>query len=105
MLVAAMAGSIVTRNRNIILRSSVPVAVGIGAGWVVLPRTMRNVGDLVWGYEERVPVLAENHLRIKSAVEQSWTETKATGKVVSAWADERVRQGREAVEGWVRKGR
>jgi organizing structure protein 2 len=54
-LVASMAGSIVTRNRNILLRASVPLAVGITAANVVLPITSRNVGDLIWTYEEKYP--------------------------------------------------
>ena len=58
-LVAAMTGSIVSRNRNIILRGAIPLAVGIGAGWVVLPVTMRNVSDLLWKYEQRFPAVAD----------------------------------------------
>ena len=104
-LVAAMAGSIISRNRNILLRASVPVAVGIGAGWVVLPVTMRNVGDLLWRYERRVPVVAENHMRIRGAAEEGWRQTKVHGMAVARWSEERIRDGREVVEGWVRKGR
>ena len=58
-LVSSMAGSIITRNRNILLRTSVPVAVGITAANFVLPITTKNVGDLIWTYEERYPVLAD----------------------------------------------
>ncbi|KAL8949015.1 MAG: hypothetical protein Q9222_004838, partial [Ikaeria aurantiellina] len=47
-LVASMSGSILTRNRNILLRATVPFAVGVGAAWMVLPITTRNVADLVW---------------------------------------------------------
>ncbi|MCJ1443211.1 MAG: hypothetical protein MMC23_003709 [Stictis urceolatum] len=104
-LVAAMAGSIVTRNRNILLRATVPLGVGVGAGWVVLPHTTRNVADLVWRYEERVPVLAMNHLRARGAAEEAWRQARSRGERVGRWADERVREGREGVEGWVRKGR
>ncbi|MCJ1293581.1 hypothetical protein MMC34_005136 [Xylographa carneopallida] len=104
-LVAAMAGSIATRNRNILLRASVPLAVGVGAGWAVLPYTMRNVGDLVWGWEERVPVVAENHLRVRAGAEEAWRHARMGGERVGKWADERVREGRQVVEGWVRKGR
>lgn len=104
-LVATMAGSIVTRNRNILLRASVPLAVGIGAGWIVLPYTMRNVGDLGWSFEERVPVVAENHVRVRAAVKEGWRQAKMRGEMVGQWTDERVGDGREAVEGWVRKGR
>ncbi|KAL9120591.1 MAG: hypothetical protein Q9187_002857 [Circinaria calcarea] len=104
-LVSAMAGSIISRNRNILLRASVPVAVGIGAGWVVLPHTMRNVGDLVWKYEEKVPVVAANHMRFKGAVVESWRQAEVHGKLARAWADERVRVAREALQEWIRKGR
>ncbi|KAG9539299.1 hypothetical protein KCU79_g19686, partial [Aureobasidium melanogenum] len=38
-LVAAMAGSIIARNRNILLRGIVPVATGVGASYAVLPIT------------------------------------------------------------------
>ncbi|MCJ1385453.1 hypothetical protein MMC17_008576 [Xylographa soralifera] len=103
-LVAAMAGSIATRNRNILLRASVPLAVGVGAGWVVLPYTMRNVGDLLWSWEEKVPVLAENHLRVRGAAEETWRHAKMSGATVGRWAEESVREGRQVVEGWVRKG-
>ena len=104
-LVSAMAGSIVTRNRNILLRASVPVAVGIGAGWVVLPYTMANVAELVWGFEKRVPVVAENHLRVRGAVEEGWKQATVHGELAGRWSEEMVREAREAVEGWVRKGR
>ena len=104
-LVSAMAGSIISRNRSLFLRASVPVAVGIGAGWVVLPHTMRNVSDLAWTYEEKVPVVAENHMRIKRAAVESWRQAEVHGRLVGAWADERVRVGREALQEWIRKGR
>lgn len=104
-LVAAMAGSIVSRNRNILVRATFPLAVGIGAGWVVLPYTMRNVGNLVWSYEERAPVVALNHLRVKGAVEEGWRQVKGRSEVVERWAEEKIREAREAAEGWVRKGR
>ncbi|MCJ1307799.1 hypothetical protein MMC25_001447 [Agyrium rufum] len=103
-LVAGMASSIVVRNRNILLRATVPGVVGVGAAWYVMPYTMRNVSDLVWRYEERVPVVAMNHLRVKGAVVQGWKEAKVRGDAVSRWAEERVRGGREIVEEWVRKG-
>ena len=104
-LVSAMAGSIVSRNRGILLRATVPLAVGIGAGYVVLPHTMRNVGDLVWRYEEKVPVLAMNHVRLRGAAEETWRQTVVHGRLAGAWADEKVRVGREAIEDWVRKGK
>ena len=99
-----MAGSIVSRNRNILLRGSVPLAVGIGAAWVVLPYTTRNVANLVWTYEERVPVIAENHMRIRGAAEEGWRQAKIRGEITKKWSEERVKNSRETIYGWVRKG-
>ncbi|MCJ1262251.1 hypothetical protein MMC22_002121 [Lobaria immixta] len=104
-LVAAMTGSIVSRNRNILLRATIPAAVGLGAAWVVLPLTMRNVGDLVWTYEEKVPVISLNHLRIRGAVEEAVKESKSAYKRVRGAIEQGVTESREAVEGWVRKGK
>ena len=104
-LVAAMAGSIVTRNRNILLRATVPLALGVGAGLVVLPLTMRNVGDLVWKFEERVPVISNNHMRIRGAAEEAWKMARERGDQTLKVVDDKVHEGREAVEGWVKRGR
>lgn len=104
-LVAAMAGSIISRNRNILIRASFPLAVGIGAGSIVLPHTIQNVGKLLWKYEEKVPVLAENHLRIRMATKEIWRQIMVHWILAEKWGDERVKEGREAMEGWVRKGR
>ena len=79
-LVAAMTGSIVSRNRNILLRATVPMVVGIGAGWVVLPNTMRNVSDLLWTYEQRFPAIADGHIRTREGVEKAWRMPCAPGR-------------------------
>lgn len=104
-LVAAMTGSIVSRNRNIVLRGLVPTVVGIGAGWVVLPHTMRNVGDLVWKYEQRFPAVADGHLRAREGIEKAWRMAKVHTKQVGNVVDEKVGGVRDAAEGWVRKGK
>ncbi|KAF6240123.1 hypothetical protein HO173_001733 [Letharia columbiana] len=104
-LVAAMTGSIISRNRNILLRATVPFAVGLGAAWIVLPVTTRNVGELVWTYEEKAPVISINHMRIRGAIEEGWRQAKIREEATKKWFDERVGESREAVEGWVRKGR
>lgn len=104
-LVAAMTGSIISRNRNILLRATAPLALGLGAAWIVLPITTRNVGDLIWTYEERAPLIAENHMRIRGAVEEGWRQAKTRGEAIRQWSDEVVGEGRETVEAWVRKGK
>jgi MICOS complex subunit MIC26 len=104
-LVAAMSGSIISRNRNIFLRGAVPVALGIGAGWIVLPVTMRNISDLLWTYEEKFPVLAEGHLRTRKSIEKAWDMAKLHKDHAVRVVDEKISEGREAIEGWVKKGK
>ncbi|OCL02627.1 hypothetical protein AOQ84DRAFT_443257 [Glonium stellatum] len=104
-LVSAMAGSIVTRNRNILLRASVPVAIGLGTAYAVLPLTMRNVGNLVWTYEERFPALADTHLRTKARVEHFLQTGKAHSQMTVAMVQDKVAEVREQLEGWVKKGK
>lgn len=104
-LVAAMAGSIVTRNRNILLRASVPVAVGVTAANVVLPITSRNVGDLIWKYEQRYPVLADAHLQTRERITWFVETGKAHLGMTVGMVEEKLGETKEGLEGWVRKGR
>lgn len=104
-LVAAMAGSIVSRNRNIVLRAAAPLVVGIGAGWIVLPITMRNVSDLLWKYEQRFPAVADGHIRTREGVEKAWRMARVHTQQAVNIVDDKVSSGREAVEGWVKKGK
>lgn len=104
-LVAAMAGSIITRNRNILLRASMPLALGVGAGWLVIPVTMRNVSDLTWKYEERFPVLAQAHIRTRENLQRGVQFAKVHTQLGARYVDDKVTDAREAVEGWVQKGK
>ena len=104
-LVAAMAGSIVSRNQNILVRAAVPLAAAVGTSWLVVPITSRNVGDLLWRYEQRSPFISQNHLRIRGAAEEAWTTARQTGEKVASVADQTVLTGRSTVEEWVKKGK
>ncbi|KAM3515029.1 hypothetical protein MY11210_001388 [Beauveria gryllotalpidicola] len=104
-LVAAMAGSIVTRNRNVLLRAALPLAFGVGAGWAVLPVTMRNVADLAWTYEQRVPAVRDAHLQIREGLEKTASFARVHARLGVRLVDEKVTDAREIVEGWVRQGK
>ncbi|KAK6205799.1 Mitochondrial intermediate peptidase [Pestalotiopsis sp. IQ-011] len=104
-LVAGMAGSIVSRNRNILLRASAPLALGIGAGWLVLPVTMNNVSGLLWKYEQKFPVVAEAHIRTRENIFKSLEMAKVHSQVSRQYVDEKVTGVRDAVEDWVKKGK
>ncbi|KAL6895551.1 apolipo protein O domain-containing protein [Trichoderma longibrachiatum] len=104
-LVAAMAGSIVTRNRNVVLRATVPFALGVGAGWTVLPITMRNVSDLAWKYEQKFPAVAESHVKLREGIQRGIHFAKVHKDVGKQYVDDKVTNVREAVENWVAQGK
>lgn len=104
-LVAAMAGSIVTRRNNILLRTTVPAAFGVAMGWTTIPVTMGNVSNLAWKYEQRFPVVAEGHIRTREAWQNSISFARAHAQVGRDLVDEKVKSARETVEDWVRKGK
>lgn len=104
-LVAGMAGSIVARNRNVLLRGAAPLALGLGAAWTVLPVTMGNVSGLVWEYEKRFPAVADAHLRTREGVERGIYLARAHTQLAQQKVHDGVREAREAMEGWVRKGK
>ncbi|KAK2735883.1 hypothetical protein FQN57_001089 [Myotisia sp. PD_48] len=101
--VTAMAGSIVSRNRGILLRTASPLAVGTVAAWTLLPVTMRNVSDLIWEYEKKVPALAEQHLKIRSAAENIWYTAVAHSGYPRILLENKIGEGRLALEQWVGK--
>lgn len=104
-LVATMAGSIVTRNRGIFLRATFPLAVGVTAGWFLIPVTMRNTSNLIWKYEERVPAIRDTHLQIRGIVQDVWDQARLHAQVATHWADETATETRKRVEDLVSKGK
>ncbi|KAL6241386.1 hypothetical protein RBB50_011650 [Rhinocladiella similis] len=104
-LVSTMAGSIVTRNRGIFVRATFPLAVGITAGWMLIPVTMRNTSDLIWEYEKRVPAISETHLQIRDAVQETWKQARTYAQGASRWADDTANETRKKVEDLVSKGK
>lgn len=104
-LVAGMAGSIVARNRNILVRTSLPLALGIGAAWTVMPATMNNVSALLWKYEQKFPAVASAHVRTRDGIEHGWAMAKLHTELAQQKLEESVAEARQKVEGWVRKGK
>ncbi|EAW16082.1 MICOS complex subunit MIC26/MIC27 [Aspergillus fischeri NRRL 181] len=103
-VVAAMAGSIVSRNRGIFLRSLSPLAFGTVAAWTLLPVTMRNVSDLVWEYEKKVPVVAEQHLALRERAEYLWHTGVAHSGMARQMMEEKIGETRKKLEELVSKG-
>ena len=104
-LVSAMAGSILTRRSNILLRFSVPLAAGITAGNFFIPITVHNIGGLIWSYEERFPVVADTHKSLLERTERFWETGKAHSAMTLVMAQDKIKEGRDAVDDWVKKGK
>lgn len=104
-LVAAMAGSVVTRNRGILLRSSVPLGLGILAARTFVPVTSQNVANLVWEWEKKVPAVAETHVKIVEGVEHGIGMARMHVDIGKNWVDEKIGATREGLESWVKKGK
>ncbi|KAF7159678.1 hypothetical protein CNMCM6106_006962 [Aspergillus hiratsukae] len=99
-----MAGSIVSRNRGIFLRTLSPLAFGTVAAWTLLPVTMRNVSDLVWEYEKKVPVVADQHLAIREKAEHLWHTGVAHSGMARQMMEEKIGETRKKLEELVSKG-
>ena len=104
-VVAGMAGSIVARNRGVLLRGATPLAFALGAAWSVLPVTMGNVSALAWKYEQRVPAVAEAHLQAREGIEKGVSFVRVHANLGERKLTEAIGTARETVEGWVRKGK
>lgn len=102
--VAGMAGALLMRRRNFILRGLTPLVFATGAAWAFIPETTRNTGDLLWRFEQKVPAVAESHLAVRKGIEDGleWVEKEAENAKKSV--DEGVHKGKKAVEDLVRKG-
>jgi MICOS complex subunit MIC26 len=101
-LVATMTGSIITRNRGILLRSTIPLAMGIIAGWMLIPHTMRNIADLSWEFEQKVPLISNTHAEISGFTKEAWRQTQVHTRLAGDWLDETASAGREKLESWVK---
>ena len=93
-----------SRNRGVILRATTPLALGTVAAYSLLPITMRNVGDLVWEYERRFPAVAEEHVRVRAAAEESWKQAVAHSRQSREWMEGKIGEGRRSLEQWISKG-
>ncbi|KAH8144611.1 uncharacterized protein LAJ45_11379 [Morchella importuna] len=101
--VSTMAGSILVRRRMLPIRVVTPLVVAVGAGWYFMPETSRNVGDLVWEWEKKVPQVAETHLAVREGVEKSIRESARVLVESRKAVDGVVTDARRTVEGWVKK--
>ena len=66
--VAALAGTILARNRNIVLRFATSTALAVGASHYLLPKTTHNVCVQLEKVERKYPELQKAHQSVSEAV-------------------------------------
>ena len=103
-VVAAMAGSIVSRNRGIFLRTLSPLTFGTVAAYTLLPVTMKNVGELAWSYEKRFPAVADQHIAIRERAEHIWYTGIAHSGMARQMMEDKIGDTRKKLEQMVSKG-
>lgn len=103
-IVSAMAGSIVSRNRGIFLRTLSPLTFGTVAAFTLLPVTMKNVSDLAWEYEQKFPVVAEKHLAVRERAEHIWYTGIAHSGMARQMMEDKIGETRKKLEELVSKG-
>ena len=104
-LVATLAGSIVTRNRGIMLRTVVPLAFGTTAAYAALPLTMHNAGRLVERYESRYPQIQRVHSQMSEQTRYAWETGKAHTAMTIQRGESILDEARRKMEDWVRQGK
>ncbi|KAL9055015.1 MAG: hypothetical protein Q9162_003780 [Coniocarpon cinnabarinum] len=104
-LVATLAGSIVTRSRGIVLRTTVPIAFGTTAAYAALPVTMGNVESLYRRYESRYPEVQRMHRRMNEQASYVFETGKAHSAMTISRGEEFLGEARRKMEEWVRQGK
>lgn len=93
-LISALSGSILARNKNLLFRGITPLVFGLGAFKYFLPQTFENTGNLVWKFEQKAPAIAEAHIQTKKSVED-----------LSKGVSDAVNEGNQKLEGAVSSAR
>lgn len=104
-LVASMAGSIVSRNRGFLLRILTPPTFGVATAYQVIPITTRNVEGLIWEWEEKYPVIAQNHIKASERISRFVETGKAHSQMAVAQMEVGLGEARRKMEAWVRQGK
>ncbi|KAF3902436.1 hypothetical protein ABW21_db0200633 [Orbilia brochopaga] len=103
--ISAMAGSVLARRRMFPLRVLAPVVTGVAASWYFLPVTTRNVADLAWRWEQKVPAVAEAHLATRRGIEDGWSTATGSYRQARETVEESTAKARHTIEGWVRNSK
>ncbi|KAL1920858.1 uncharacterized protein VTP21DRAFT_11493 [Calcarisporiella thermophila] len=97
--VAALAGVVASRNRNIIIRAASPILFATLASSYLLPRTTNNIFREFERVEQRWPPLSDMHKKVSNTVEQS----KLDAKEAWQWIGKEIEYVRGEIEDGLRR--
>ncbi|ORY87063.1 apolipo protein O-domain-containing protein [Protomyces lactucae-debilis] len=96
--IAALSGSIVSRNRNILFRFATPLLFGVGAGAYFLPETSRNVGNVLYRWEGQIPGAQRYHDMTVSHAKMGYQAVLDKAEDATHVLSGAVESGKEALE-------
>jgi organizing structure protein 2 len=65
---------------------------------------MRNISDLAWEYEKKVPAVAEQHIALRERAEHIWYTGVAHSGMARQMMEEKIGEARKKLEEAVSKG-
>jgi molecular chaperone DnaK (HSP70) len=96
--VAALAGTIIARNRNIVLRFLTSSTLAVGASYYLLPKTTHNVAVQLERLESRYPQLQAAHQTVRDTVCDARKQVDETVSQLRGAVDENAKQLREQIQ-------
>ncbi|CAO3615317.1 unnamed protein product [Cunninghamella echinulata] len=97
--VAALAGTIIARNRNILLRFLTSTTLAVGASYYLLPKTSKNLCVQLEKLEHKYPELGKAHASVNETVNDVKKQIDDTLSSLSG----QVAQGKELVKNQVKE--
>ncbi|CDO94777.1 unnamed protein product [Kluyveromyces dobzhanskii CBS 2104] len=100
-LVAAMSGSILTRNRNVFLRLTTPLLFGLSCFSYVLPSTYRNTKHLAYNIEKKnFPLLVNRQDKVYNATKKVTCTTAYYTRNFAATVERGYWRTNRAIKEW-----
>lgn len=96
--VAALGGTILARNRNIVLRFLTSTTLAVGASYYLLPKTTQNVAAHLERLEKRYPQLIELHQQVNNTVNDARKQVDDTVAQLRGVVDENTNKLREQIQ-------
>ncbi|CAG8463856.1 2824_t:CDS:2 [Paraglomus occultum] len=81
--VATFAGMVVTRNRNILIRLTSPIAFAVAASYYFIPRTTRNIANRVDEYGQKSATITAVSSTLSDVVKYSKKSVEVAVKDIS----------------------